>query len=179
MVYYVCYAIPPRLIPEPHSESLPTDVNFSRILVPIKSLPEDEDVLDLALSHAAVPHGYRRPRQTVKVEVIHVVEVPQSLPLDADLPEAVQQGDVVLAYAEAAAKRQDTLIQAELLQARSAGVAIVDEAIERGADLIIIGAHYRRRHGEFSLGETLPYVFKNAPCRVWVARAPRTESALR
>lgn len=151
-------------------------MKFSRILVPLRSLPEDEDVLDLALSQAT-PHGDRRARQTAKVEVIHVVEVPQALSLDADLPDEVMQGDMVLAHAEAEAKRQDVVIQAELLQARLAGVAIVDEAIERSADLIIMGAHYRLQHGEFSLGATLPYVFKNAPCRVWVARAPRTAQA--
>jgi hypothetical protein len=35
-----------------------------------------------------------------------------------------------------------------------------------------MAAQYRRRLGEFNLGLTLPYVLKNAPCRVLVARAP-------
>jgi hypothetical protein len=34
-----------------------------------------------------------------------------------------------------------------------------------------MGIGYKRKFGEFDLGHTAPYVLKNAPCRVWVARA--------
>ena len=147
-------------------------MKFACILVPLKGLPIDDEVLQLAFSQV-VAAGERRAKQRMKLEVIHVVEVPQALPLDAELPEAVQQGEDVLQHAEQLARQRDVEVVPELLQARSAGVAIVDEAIERGADLIIMGTDYRRRHGEFNPGATLPYVLKNAPCRVWVARGPR------
>jgi nucleotide-binding universal stress UspA family protein len=98
--------------------------------------------------------------------------VPRALPLDADLPDEVVKGEAALAHAEALARGPDTIIESELLQARSIGAAIVDEATERHADLIVLGAQYRRRLGEFNMGVTLPYVLKNAPCRVLVARAP-------
>jgi hypothetical protein len=29
---------------------------------------------------------------------------------------------------------------------------------------------YRNRKGEFNMGRTVPYVLKNAPCRVWLFR---------
>jgi nucleotide-binding universal stress UspA family protein len=51
------------------------------------------------------------------------------------------------------------------------GTAIVDEALEREVDLIVMGISYKRKFGEFDLGHTAPYVLKNAPCRVWIARA--------
>ena len=141
----------------------------SCILVPVKGLAIEDEALQLAFLLAA-PGGDRRPKQRVKLEVIHVIEVPQAQPLDAELPDAVQHGEAVLAHAEELARHREVELEAEMLQARAAGVAIVDEAIERGADLIIMGAQYRRLHGEFHLGVTLPYVFKHAPCRVWVAR---------
>ena len=56
--------------------------------------------------------------------------------------------------------------EADLLRAREVGPAIIDEAIEREADLILIGVSYKRHFGQFSLGDVLPYVLKNAPCRV-------------
>ena len=127
-------------------------------------------MLHLAFQLAA--NGERRSKQRVKIHVIHVVEVPQSLALDTDLPDLMARGEAVLAAAEKEAILRDLEIHADLLQARSAGIAIVDESLERAVDLILLGAQYRRRHGEFDLGTTLPYVFKNAPCRVWVARAP-------
>jgi nucleotide-binding universal stress UspA family protein len=54
----------------------------------------------------------------------------------------------------------------DLLQAREPGPAIVDLTKERGADLIIIGIDYKTRFGQFDLGNVVPYILKNAPCRV-------------
>jgi hypothetical protein len=34
-----------------------------------------------------------------------------------------------------------------------------------------MGIGYKRKFGEFDMGHTAPYVLKNAPCRVWLARA--------
>jgi nucleotide-binding universal stress UspA family protein len=58
----------------------------------------------------------------------------------------------------------------ELLQARSAGAAIVDEAIERASDAIVMAARIRKRHGKPTVGDTVNYVLKNAPCEVIVVR---------
>ena len=50
---------------------------------------------------------------------------------------------------------------------------MVDEAIEIGADAIILGLPYRKRFGgDFAIGGTIPYVFQNAPCEVIVVREP-------
>ena len=63
-----------------------------------------------------------------------------------------------------------------LLQARDVGAALVDEAAERQADLLVVGLAYRRRFGgDFAIGRTVPYVLKNAPCAVWVVREPIPE----
>jgi len=42
--------------------------------------------------------------------------------------------------------------------------------VEQGIDLIIIGMPYKKRFGEFELGTIVPYVLKNAPCRVLIWR---------
>jgi nucleotide-binding universal stress UspA family protein len=66
-----------------------------------------------------------------------------------------------------------------LLQARDVGAAIVDEATERGVDLLVLGLPYRMRFGgDFAIGRTIPYVLQNAPCAVWVVRAPMSEDTL-
>ena len=67
-------------------------------------------------------------------------------------------------------------LETVLLQARDVGAAIVDEATERGADLIICGLPFRRRFGgDFAIGSTIPYVLKNAPCATWVVREAMPE----
>ena len=73
-------------------------------------------------------------------------------------------------------RRQKRALEPVLLQARDVGAALVDEASERGADLLVTGLPYRKRFGgDFAIGRTIPYVLKNAPCAVWVVREPIPE----
>jgi nucleotide-binding universal stress UspA family protein len=78
--------------------------------------------------------------------------------------------------AEAVAEDNKGRLTPVLLQARDVGAALVDEASERNADLLVVGMPYRKRFGgEFAIGRTIPYVLKNAPCAVWVVREPIPE----
>jgi nucleotide-binding universal stress UspA family protein len=107
-----------------------------------------------------------------KVHVVHVIEVRRALRLDADLTEEAQHGEEILTQAELAARRQDYEVDGELLQARDAGHAIVDEAIERNADAIVMGVPYTRPFGEFELSRVPTQVMKTAPCEVVLLRMP-------
>jgi nucleotide-binding universal stress UspA family protein len=82
----------------------------------------------------------------------------------------------VLDSAEAVAEASKVTLEPVLLQARDVGAAIVDEAVERGADLLVVGLPYRKRFGgEFAIGRTIPYILQNAPSAVWVLRDPISE----
>ena len=72
----------------------------------------------------------------------------------------------------AKAEEEDYEVETELLQAREAGPTIIDEAVERGVDLILMGVRYKRSFGQFSLGNVVPYVLKNTPCRVILYQHP-------
>ena len=72
-----------------------------------------------------------------------------------------------------------TRSEGELLQAREAGQAIVDEARDRGVDAIILGIGYKRLIGAFQVGRTADFVLKNAPCQVWVVRQGVAPGAVR
>ena len=111
-------------------------------------------------------------RNKGKVHVVHVIEVRRSLPLDADLVAEAQRGEDILSQAEVVAKRQDFEIEGDLLQARDAGHAIVDEAIERQADAIILGVPFRRPFGEFEMGKVPAHVLRTAQCEVILLRMP-------
>ena len=137
-------------------------IQASRILVPIKGNPSDAEVLELACETAR--------RSKAQVYVIHVIEVKRTLPLDAELTEEAERGEDLLNQAEQIGERLGVSIHTDLLQARDVGSAIVDEVLERGIDLVMIGIIFKKRYGEFDLGATLPYVLKHAPCRVWVCR---------
>ena len=110
-----------------------------------------------------------------KVYAVHVIEVKRSLPLDAELPDEANSGEALLTQAERAASDADFRIDGELLQARDAGHAIVDEAMERGVDLILMGSEHRAPTGEYQMGRVTQYVVKAAPCSVWLWRHPVQE----
>lgn len=109
------------------------------------------------------------------VYVVHVIEVKRTLPLDAQLEPETEAGEAILEQAERVARSQGFSVETEMLQAREAGNAIVDEGIERGVDLIILGVEYPQTLGEFDLGRIPLYVLKNAPCEVWLCRHPAQE----
>jgi nucleotide-binding universal stress UspA family protein len=104
---------------------------------------------------------------------VHVVEVGWSLPLDADIAARSEEAQQILDHAELTAERLRSKLEPVLLQAREVGAALVDEATERDADLLVVGLPYRKRFGgDFAIGATIPYVLKHAPCEVWVVREP-------
>lgn len=109
---------------------------------------------------------------------VHVVEIDWSLPLDADIAGRSEEVQRVLDMAESVAEELRQTLDAVLLQARDVGAALVDEASERDADLLVLGLPYRKRFGgDFAIGRTIPYVLKNAPCAVWVVREPIPEES--
>ncbi len=141
-------------------------MKFLRILVPVSgdNAEADKEAIELACRMAKEAKG--------KVYVVYVIQVKRSLPLDAELEPETQTAEEVLGRAEEAADEQDYEIETDLLQTREIGPAIVDEAMERSVDVILMGMGYRKRFGQFDMGETIPYVLENAPCRVIVLRQP-------
>jgi nucleotide-binding universal stress UspA family protein len=137
---------------------------FKSILVPVNGSEASLMAVEFACSLAKRSRG--------KVNVVHVIEVRRSLPLDADLVAEAQRGEDILGQAEQAAKRQDFEVDGDLLQARDAGHAIVDEAVERQVDAIVMGVPYRRPFGEFEMGKVPNHVLKTAPCEVILLRMP-------
>jgi nucleotide-binding universal stress UspA family protein len=137
------------------------------ILVPVDGSPASMDAVALACGIAKRNKG--------KVFAVHVIEVRRSLPLDAELNEEASTGEDVLTKAERVASDADFRIEGELLQAREAGHAIVDEAMERNVDLILMGAEHKGPLGEYQMGRLTQYVVRAAPCSVWLWRHPVRE----
>ena len=133
-------------------------MEFSKILVPVADNPADDEAVRLACSLAKKNKG--------EIYIVYVITVKRSLPLDAEIEPEIQKAERILDHAEGIAEEQNYNVETDVLQAREAGPAIVDEAVEKGVELIIMGITYKKRFGQFSLGSAVPYVLKNAPCRV-------------
>ncbi len=100
---------------------------------------------------------------------LHVVEVTPGLPLDADAEVLDEPGKQILARAhQVASQTCSRQMGTQLVRARHAGEAIVGEAKDRNAELLVMGYHGRHGLGEILLGSTVQYVSHHASCRVIV-----------
>ena len=133
-------------------------MEFKRILVPVVGTEADEEAMKLACRLAKKEKG--------KVWAVCVVAVKRALPLDAEIVPEIQSAEDILDRVERVAEEEDYEAETDILQAREVGPAIIDEAVERGVDLSLMGVKYKRRVGQFSLGSVVPYVLKNSPCPV-------------
>ncbi len=136
----------------------------SRILVPVCGNSADREAVEMACRLAK---GNKS-----EIHLLYVIQVKRSLPLDARMEPETQKGETVLYAAESIAEELGQEVKTDLVQAREVGPAIIEEARERGVELTVMGVNYKRRFGEFDLGEVVPYVLKNAHCRIFLVRQP-------
>ncbi len=147
------------------------EAKTKRILVPVEGARTDEESLRVACAQAK--------RDRAEIVILYVIEVRRTLPIDADVGKELEQGEHVLDELQRLAQKWGCRVQTDLLQAREAGLAIVNEAIERQADLIAMGVPYKEKFGEFKVEPRALYVLDNAPCRVCLVREPLKKAITR
>ena len=141
---------------------------LSSVLVSVAGNDSDEEAVRMACGMLNGNKG--------RLHILYIIEVERTLPVDAEIPLATARGDAVLKRMEEVAKTFKLSPQAELLQSRQAGYAVVQEAVNKDVEAIVMAVPYQTRYGEFSLGTTIPYVFEHAPCQVILWRDGRVAS---
>jgi len=107
-------------------------------------------------------------RDKSRILAMYVIEVPMTLPVKASIPVEREKGEKALDQAEMIAKEYGLTIDTRLVQTRSAGRAIVEEAHKRKADLVLLGQTGKLKSAEILSGKTVSYVAKHAPCKVLI-----------
>ena len=133
-------------------------MEYNRILVPVVGTEADDEAMKLACRLAKKGKG--------KIWSVYVITIKRALPLNAEIEPEIQRAESILDHIGIVAEEEDWEAETDVLQARDAGPAIIDEAVERKVDLILMGIKYKIRFGQFSLGNVVPYVLKHAPCPV-------------
>src|SRR5437764_8081926 len=139
-------------------------LEYSNILVPVAAGYPSDEAMDVACRLA-------RERRS-RIVAMTVVDVPLDLPLDAYLPEQVTEANEQLDEARAIGESYGVPVTTRIVRARNPGRAIVDEAIRRSAEIIVMGGPRRVRlqSGKRAIfGDTVDFVLNHRPCRLMVA----------
>jgi nucleotide-binding universal stress UspA family protein len=152
---------------------------FTSILVPTDFSAPSDAALDYARRLAATFGA--------SLHVLHVIEAPFTAgPLGTGgalaeapvlYPELFELARAALARRVSAADRARLTATTEIVAGKSAS-CIVERAIERDVDLIVMGTHGRRGMAHLLMGSVAEKVVRAAPCPVMTVRGSATTGSL-
>ena len=140
-------------------------LDAKRILIPINGSTHSERAFRWAC------HMARGAK--AKLCAIHVIEVPLTLSLEAEVTEDIDDAEKLLTKYESIARVEGYKgLEARCIRSRLAGAAVTREAEIELADLVIVGISYHNTLGQSDLGSTGSYIFQHASCQVLLWREP-------
>ncbi len=166
-------------------------VEFRNILVPVFGTKLDDDIVATAGRLAAAEQEAAGDSGESHLDVVYVIEVPLSLPLDAKLPQEreVQARRALERAREVGEEYEDVDVRTEVIRARKTGAGILEAARRADSEAIVIGGEppSKIRGGGIlggigaakpdEIGAATEYVLKKAPCRVLLTAPPETKAA--
>ncbi|HET8556018.1 MAG TPA: amino acid permease [Gaiellaceae bacterium] len=175
--FYVFYRR--RVVREPLGETIRAPVEYGKaavlefrsILVPIAPGYPSDEAMDFACRLAA--------ERRASIVALTAIEIPLDMPLDAYLPEDVREANEQLDEARAIGDSYGVRVIGRIARTRNIGRAIVDEAVRRNSEIIVMAGPRRVRlqHGRRQIfGDAVDFVLRHAPCRVMVT-TPRERAA--
>ncbi len=99
---------------------------------------------------------------------IYVVEVPYTLPPDAEMVAEERAGLDALGAAETIAVNSDVTLRTAIIKARSTKQAVLDLAKREKANLIILGSYREGKYTGATLGRTIEEIAADAKCDVLI-----------
>ncbi len=133
----------------------------AKVMVALRDRASAEELTSLACQLAS--------GMGAELIALHVLQIPLATPLEAKDEGIDEEGKAILARAAMTATgKVPAGFSTALVRARNSGEAIIGEAKEQAADLLVLGHHRRHELSEFLLGSTMRHVAHHAPCRVIV-----------
>jgi len=99
---------------------------------------------------------------------LYIIEVPYTLPPDADMPFEERTALDSLGAAETIANKSNVAIRTETIKARSTKQAVLDVAKREKAHLIILGSFREGKYSGAPLGRTIEEIAADAKCDVLI-----------
>lgn len=135
-----------------------------RILVGLKTLDSTDGLVELACRLGA---------RGASLRLVHVIELPEITPLDAEVPDLDAAAARIIAKGKRVARRSKVKASALVLRARDTASALLDEMKQQKIELAVLGYHHRHTLGEIILGTTARHLAQKAPCHIVLSIPPR------
>jgi nucleotide-binding universal stress UspA family protein len=107
---------------------------------------------------------------------IYVIEVPYTLPIDAELPQEERAALEILTAAEEIGRKAGIEISTRTTRDRQAGPAVIQAAREENASLIIMGTYREHRYAGAPMGQAIEYVLGQTETDVLIGVSGASES---
>lgn len=154
----------PPILPHRAVTARRTVQALHRILVPVVETVPATRAVELA---CRLGHD-----QKAEIVLAHVVEVPLTLSLDAEMPAQEAAGRQALESAAVIAGRHNLPIRSRITTARYAADGILNIAREEDVNVIVMGVGIKRRNVPDQLGRTANEVLRRSPYEVILDKAP-------
>ncbi len=132
----------------------------STVLVALQGSEIDAEVIGLAC--------YLARQRGAELRGLYVIEVVRSLELGRWHEESEEEARSALAAAQDMAQRLGCRLHTTIQPARDAGQAIVDESVERAAEVVVLASPFRSARGDAA-----HHVLEKALCTVVLFRPPK------
>jgi nucleotide-binding universal stress UspA family protein len=106
--------------------------------------------------------------QKSALHAVYEIEVPYTLPPDAEMAQEERSALDALGAAETLALNSDVTLRTETIKARSTKQAILDIAKRDKADLIILGSYREGKYSGAPLGHMIEEIATDAKCDVLI-----------
>lgn len=132
-----------------------------RVLVPIANPDSLPGLLEPAVNAARQHDGV--------VSLLHVISVPSQLPLSAGR-EYIDQSSQLTDKALEMLEDEDVPVEVVIRIAHDVAEAIIETALERDADLVIMGWQGRPHDADIALGQHIDEIIDRVNCRVLIVQ---------
>ena len=173
-------------VPEEALHKREVEAEYGDILVPIFGTTLDDQIVSTAGRVAAASDRAGRRATPPKLEVVYVMDLPLTVPLESRPPQArMARANAALERAQEVGDEYEGVeVATSFVRARAVGQGIVETARERDVEVIVMGAEppSKIQGGAIlggiggarpdEIGPVTEYVLRRAPCRVILTAPP-------
>lgn len=130
---------------------------YKRVLIYTDGKPHSERVIDFFCAIQKV--------QNATINVVYVIEVPRSLPINAHLPKEMELAKRAMEATEEIAARHEISVNISVIYARSMEYSVISTAEELKCDVIAIAQDNEKLR---IFRNAASNIYEKAKCSVWL-----------